>query len=291
MTTGEPDVRFEPAISAVELDPAIRALRVAWDRAAGPMNARWSKRAAPRIQTCQEVVNRLAEYHAQIVDRTDVDLSAPTRWVAILESTARCISLADALIDQLRQGYASETAGTARILHEALDLAVALAAGDEAQAKSWLRGRQYPVKLAQHERTAFFARLIDDAEASVALDSAVAAHVAAAQEEMGVRLTDAVDAIHKISGRSYGMLSESAHNRRGGFADAIAVDLRRFSYGRHPDPGIRSHWIERGENLIEQACLDVPAALAEIVGVDAVREAALQLVNTINLARTRYPLS
>jgi hypothetical protein len=46
-----------------------------------------------------------------VVDETDIDLEAATRWVAILESTSRCISLADALIDQLRQGYASETAG------------------------------------------------------------------------------------------------------------------------------------------------------------------------------------
>jgi hypothetical protein len=95
----------------VELEEEVAARRVVWDSHVGALNAAWSARAAPRIQTCQEVVTSLAGYHAKVVDETDIDLEAATRWVAILESTSRCISLADALIDQLRQGYASETAG------------------------------------------------------------------------------------------------------------------------------------------------------------------------------------
>jgi hypothetical protein len=107
----EADPVFEPPVRTDELDPTIRARRVEWDAALQPMNAHWSEHAEARIRSCQDVVDRLAEYHARVVDHTDVDLSAPTRWVAILESTGRCIGLADALIDQIRRGYASETAG------------------------------------------------------------------------------------------------------------------------------------------------------------------------------------
>jgi hypothetical protein len=88
----------------------------------------------------------------------------------------------------------------------------------------------------------------------------------------------------------YGELSASAHNLRRGFADALAVDLRRFTYGRHPDPRVRSHWIEWGEGLIEQTCLDVPAALAEIVGVDSVRAQTLEIVAQLQSARACNPL-
>jgi len=43
--------------------------------------------------------------------------------------------------------------------------------------------------------------------------------------------------------------------------------------------------------MIEQACLDVPAALAEIVGVDAVRETTLRLVTHLQVVREQYPFS
>src|SRR4051794_30149547 len=91
----------------------------------------WAERAEARLSALRQVVVTLAAMHRSVVDRTDIDLDAQTRWAAIVHSTARCISLADALIDQLWRGYTSETAGTARVLHEALELAVALSVGDE----------------------------------------------------------------------------------------------------------------------------------------------------------------
>ena len=289
--SAEADPVFEPPVRTDELDPTIRARRVEWDAALQPMNAHWSEHAEARIRSCQDVVDRLAEYHARVVDHTDVDLSAPTRWVAILESTGRCIGLADALIDQIRRGYASETAGTARVLHEALDLAVALAGGDESQARRWLGGKQYSTKRAQAERTAFFARLVADAQALAKIDPEVAERIAMAEQALGMPVDHAAEGIHEDSGRMYGDLSNSVHNRRRGFADSIVLELRRFNYGRHPDPRVRNRWIVIAEDLVHQTCLDVPSALAEIVGVDMVRETALQLAAQIPLARSRYPLS
>lgn len=193
-----------------ELNPAVAAARAEWDDDLAEVNAGWATHAAPRLQACQEVIEQLARFHAEIVDRTDIDLAAETRWVAILESTSRCLALADALVDQLRRGYASETAGTARVLHEALDLTMALAGGDALEARRWLRGKQYPQRQASRERTAYFARVIADSHRRAELEELAAPHLAGVEAEIGRPIRDVADAISAAAGRLYGELSAGA---------------------------------------------------------------------------------
>jgi hypothetical protein len=284
------DPAFHPPICAVEAGEDLRAERERFQRDMQPHTARWQPHAQARLDTAQEVVDSLARYHADVVDHTDVDLTANSRWVAILESTSRCIGLADALLDQLRRGYASETAGTARVLVEALDLAVALADGDEAEAKRWMRGKQYPTKTAARERRNVYARVIEGADRKDELAERAAATLAAVEAAAEKPIGSAADAMNYISGRVYGNLSAGAHNLRHGYSDGIAHALRLFTYGRHSDFRVRSVWIELGEGLIEQTCLDVATALAVIVGVEAVRDATLALTAHIHRARQLHPI-
>jgi hypothetical protein len=286
---------LEPVVGVSTISPSLARERKQWDTEIEALELYLAPRIAERIDAAQRAVDALASIHRDIIDHTDIDLRAGTRWVAVLEVTARCISIADSLVDQLRSGYAGETAGACRVLHEALDLAIALAAGDREELTRWLHGQQYPTRRAQQERTAFFGRLAE--QYADALGRKLEEEPALREQIEGLADAGAPvkrglsAALHSIGGRAYGELSSTAHNRRNAIGDGVAPGLRRFTYGPHPDPRVRGNYVQLVDGLVEQAVLDVGAALAEIVGFEAVGQRIAAILDALKTTRSRVDLS
>jgi hypothetical protein len=273
--------------------PEVERAREEWGQGAVNLEAILQPRIDGNIQACQLGLDALVELHREIVETTDIDLEAETRWVAIWEMCGRCIALANALLDQLRSGYATETTGTARVLHEAIDLALAVAEGPEELVRRWLRGKQISPKRASAEAHRFYERLTAGiAEQGQPLEEhPTYKRNLPEMAKLGIPIDQgAAGAIRYTSARAYGALSSGVHNRRAGVRASASPELRQFSYGPHPDPRIRADFVEEATGHIERTLLDVGTCLAEILGVDRVRPIVIAHTTAIHVTRDEQSL-
>ena len=67
------------------------------------------------LAACQHAVDVLIEHDRRIAERSDIDLEAQTRWVALWELSSRCLSVANLLLDELRLGYTGDPRHDARL--------------------------------------------------------------------------------------------------------------------------------------------------------------------------------
>jgi hypothetical protein len=118
----EPVGDFEVELHGEELAADVVAARQEAAAADELIAAILQPRFDGHILASQTAIDALIDAHRQIVDRTDLDLDAETRPLAVWELAGRCLALATALLDQLRLGYGPETVGTMRVLHEAVNL-------------------------------------------------------------------------------------------------------------------------------------------------------------------------
>lgn len=261
---------FEPPINAEELSAAAHGARLAHDRQVAAAEELLGPRIAGHLQACELAIDELVDAHRQLVEQTDIDLEAETRWVAIWELAGRCLSVARALIAQLRDAYAAETVGTMRVLHEAANLLVVAADVEEERlTRRWLAGEHVPQREARSHIHAAQERIVEQAR------------------ERGVEIEGDVA---ELTRELYGILSQGAHNDRPGFADSVFRTGRVFSYGPHPNPLVRAAYVDYASELIEQIVMEVGDALAVIYGGDWYRETVRPLVTALHAVRDDQPI-
>jgi hypothetical protein len=264
------DQDFEPPIRDRLIPAAVAAARL--ENAAAEANL--VQLLQPRIEgnlgACQEAVNVLVEQHRHVAEASDIDLEAETRWVALWELSGRCLGVANLLLDELRLGYTSETAGTMRVLHEAANL-LAVATHEETGrlTRRWLSRRRVEQRRA---RAAIGA-------AQRAIDQAL--------QEQGVEIEGDLE---ELTRQIYRVLSKGAHNDREGFSDAHSSAGRLFVYGSHPSPVVRATWLSYASELLEQVILEVGDALTRFYGGDWYRETVRPLVHGLHAVRADQPL-
>jgi len=265
----QPDL--EPPIGRRDLPDAVQAARRGADELTARLDAAIQPRIDAHLSIYEEAVERLISTHRALVDQTDLEIGAATRWAAIWELSGRCLAISKVLIHDLRGGFASEAIGTVRALHEANQLLGALTFHEEEEAvRRWLAGDYV---------TPQQARTILGSKQALALER---------MREAGIEPVggDVVELGREI----YGFMSESAHHRRGGFRDSISPDLRRFVFGPHPDARIRATYVEYAGHLLEEVVMVVGDAFADFLGRDYYTNTVTPLIQSLERVREQMPL-
>jgi hypothetical protein len=261
---------LEPEIGQRPLPEEVEELRAAYLATLPALDEVFLPRIDGHILALDQAIHRLTDLHAAVIDRSDIDLAAETRWAALWELSGRCLALANLLLAELRLGYTAETVGTIRVLDEAYHLLHAVAADNEGElTRRWLRGETVMPR---------DARAVMDAEQ---------VEVGRALAEQGVELAgDVAD----LAGEIYGPLSKGAHNARPGFKESFSRPLRQFNYGPHPDPRQRAVYVDYASELIEGVVISVGSALARFFGGDWYRETIPPMQQELEAIRQALPI-
>jgi hypothetical protein len=135
-----PRKKLEPEITQRPLPEETRAVRAHYEQAMRGLEELLRPRLEGHLLVLQGSIDRLVELHAAVVDQSDIELGAETRWAALWELSGRCLALANLFVAELRMGITAETAGTIRVTDEAAHLLHAVAADEDgALARRWLR--------------------------------------------------------------------------------------------------------------------------------------------------------
>jgi hypothetical protein len=266
------ETEFEPLLHETDLGAEVANLRLiaaAEDREA-------TKQLQPRIdghlRVCEDAIDELIAWHRKLVDQSDLDLSAATRWVAIWELSGRCLGISKLVIYEMRGGFTSEAAGTLRTLHEAVHLLTAVSFTEEdAITRRWLDGDYVRPREAR------------DAMARQA------AHAQVLMREAGIEPEETAP-IEELGRQVYDVLSRPAHHRRGGFDESISRRLRLFVYGPHPSAQTRATHVLYAGELIEEVLITVGGAFGSIFGAGYYREHVKPLQETFAQVRSLFPL-
>ncbi len=260
---------FEPTVAVTAPDPAVELTRAAWDRRCSCLGAVVQPRIAGHLHAYQLVIDDLANVHAAIADQTDLDLSDYTRPLAIWEMSGRAISLAHALIDQLRREYAAQTVGTARLMHESTVLLEAFLVAPPALVSKWLDGEHIPQRDARAEQGKLAvegSHIAKESGAPLEGDPRYRALVASLGPTGLHGDADPETVIRHIAREEYREFSHErgGHNDRQGLTFARTATLRRFVYGRQPDPLVRAEFVEEAGHDIERVLISVGYAFARV---------------------------
>jgi hypothetical protein len=262
---------LEPEIRQRHLAARVEALRQGYEASLPAFEAILQPRLEGHLLILQYSIDRLIELHVAVVEQSDVDLEAETRWVALWEVAGRCLSLANLFLAELELGYTAETVGTIRVLNEAMLLLDAIAGDRDGNlVRRWLDGDTVMPRVARP--------VVGDVQAAAVAELL----------ERGVELQggDVVE----LSRTIYGDLSKGAHNTRPGFGDSVSRPLRRFNYGPHPDPRQRAIYIDFASELIEGTLLSVGSALARFFGGEWYRDTIPPLQQELEAVRNALPI-
>ena len=278
---------LEPLLTERALLRGVVRARREWEAGAANLDLALQPLIDDLVNVCRLTLGVLAGMHCELADRTDLDLSAETRWLAIWEISGHSIALANALVDQVEDGHTVELGGTTRALLEALALALAMAGGDEALVRRWLRGDYVKPKEASVGRRQLYERFTGDQTRRgepIELHPEYRAR-RAGLAELGIDADRGMAGVlDSISGRVYGALSKIAHNTRAAIAPEVSVSLRRFSYGPHPDARVRLRYAIESIAHVKTTILDIGTAIAVIAGLDAVRPHVLEATARLHRA-------
>jgi hypothetical protein len=263
---------FEPQLGRRDLPAETIRLRDLADEQMALITVEIQEGIDAHLAAYRHVVDSLIHTHEEIAERSDIDLEAETRWVATWELSGRCLAVSRVLLHDLQGGFAAEAVGTLRALHEAVQLLSALAFHlEDDAARCWLAGEWIRPK---------DARKIQGRKQELALERMAEAGI---EPEGGD--------IMALGQEIYSHMSESAHHQRGGFRESVAVALRRFAYGPHPDPTVRAAWVDYAGELLEEVTLVVGDAFADMVGREYMLEYVRPLQASLVAVRESYPLS
>ena len=263
---------LEPPIRSRELPAEVVAKRLEADAEAAILDGLAQPSIDRHIETYQAAVDALIGMHRSLADDTDIEIGADTRWAAIWEMSGRCLAVSNVLLHDLRGGFASESIGTVRALHEATQLLSALAFHEEEDAtRRWLAGEWIRPREA---------REVQGRKQALADERMQEAGV----EPVGGDVAQLGRDIYKI-------LSEGSHHQRAAMGESIAPALRRFAYGPHPSVHTRASYVEFAGHLLEEVVLVVGDAFADIRGRDFYVEQVRPLIDAMNRARAEAPLS
>lgn len=247
MTESDPDpfADVEPPIAPAVLPTEVRAQRELADGDYQRLDSEWQPRIDAHLYALQRAVDSEIIAHRAIADRTDIALAVDTRWSAIWELSGRSLSICQVVLHDLRGGFTSQATGNVRSMYEAAELLTALSFHrEDTDLRRWLAGEWVRPKAARE----------------------VMQRKQAAAHERMVEVGEVPEGDIMKSGLAiYDDLSQAAHHRRGGFPDALSVDLRQFSYGPHPNAEVRARNVLVVGHLLEMALMSVIDALADVL--------------------------
>ena len=239
------------------------------------------------VAVCRDSLDLLAHIHEQIAEQTDLDLESGGRWLATWELSGHAIALGYGILGQVETGSVATLRSSMRALVETLGLVMAVSGGDESLVRRWLRGKYISPKEARAAQQRFYERVLAPLNARgepIELHPEYRAR-RGGLEELGLDPdAGAAGVLDEINSRVYGDLSGATHSTRSSIGPSISRHMRRFSYRRHPDAGVRLELAAEAASHIETAVLEVGTGLGEIIGLDYVRPqivAAYQTLATV----------
>ena len=249
----------------------------------------------------QTAVEELIRGHSMLANETDIDLRAETRWVALWELSGRCISLAHALLVELRNGLTAQVSGTSRLMFEAVSLLEAFTVAPDDLVRQWLDGKHVPQRKAREQlnQLAEEGAGIEDDHQFQALAAAIRADPryrarAAEQKKQGAPASGGVaDLLTFVSSAEYQELSHArgGHNDRPGLRDSVDPELRLFHYGPHPDPEVRAVYVQQAGHDIERVVIVVGYTLSRFFFGPAYQENRIHtLQRALRTVREERPL-
>jgi hypothetical protein len=263
---------LEPELHARDLPDDVVRLRMAADAEAAAREQVLQARIDAHLAVYTDVIDVLVANHERLADASDLEIGADTRWSAMWELAGRALSTARVWLHDLRGGFTTETDGTARALHEAVQLLSALQFDvDGAAVRRWLAGEW-----------------VRPGEAR-ALQQAAQEH--ARQEMQAAGLAPALGDLQQLGRTIYSLMSESAHHQRAGLAASIAPRLRRYVYGPHPDPTHRAAHVDVASEVFEEVVLVVGSAIGQMVGGDYWNRLIRPLQERLEQVRRLHPLA
>lgn len=261
---------LEPEIAQGEPPADVERDRAALEAGRGVLEAVLNPRLEGHLLVLRQQIDALQESHRLIGEQSDVTVVTETRWAAIWELCGRCLSLARLLLDELGLGYTAETAGTIRVLDEAVHLLHAVVAdADGDLVRRWLAGDTVMPR---------------DVRPIIAAEQAQADAVLADQ---GI---DSEGDVVQLGREIYGHLSQAAHNARPGFAESVSRPLRIFVYGPHPDPRQRAVYMDYASEALEGVVIGVGSGLARFLGGDWYRQTIPPMQEQLAAVREALPI-
>jgi hypothetical protein len=199
------------------------------------------------LDNCRIALKALADQHAVLADRSDMNLNGDNRWAARWRLAAAAIAYANALVDLTDGGYGDTALPMSRALYEALGvLGVVNDTAEQTVLDHWLEDREIQPKKVRAAAERQAKRIAEDAA------------------EHGVELD--VEDIRAQMEQIYRVLSDVSHARRSGLRGMVSVPLRRAIYREHPDPFARAHAAVSTVLAVEATILGVGDALAAFYG-------------------------
>ena len=230
-----------------ELAPDVAAAREAADALAAITGPALEPTLEAVLGNCRIALKALADQHAHLADRSDMDLDGDTRWATRWRLAAAAIAYANALVDLTDGGYVDSALPTQRALYEAVGvLGVVNDDAEQTILDHWLEDREVQPKKV---------RAAAERQAKRITEEAV---------EHGVEF-DVVDISAQME-QIYSVLSDVSHVRRSGLRGMVSVPLRRAVYRAHPDPVARAHATVSTVLAVEATILGVGDALAAFYG-------------------------
>ena len=130
-----------------ELAPDVAAAREAADALAAIMGPALEPTLEALLANCRIALKALADQHARLADRSDMDLDGDTRWAARWRLAAAAIAYANALVDLTDGGYVDSALPTQRALYEAVGvLGVVNDDAEQTILDHWLEDREVQPK-------------------------------------------------------------------------------------------------------------------------------------------------
>jgi hypothetical protein len=230
-----------------ELTPDVLAAREAADAIAAVAGPALGPTMEVVLTNCRIALKALADQHAVLADRSDMDLDGDTRWAARWRLAAAAIAYANALVDLTDRGYGDTGLPMSRALYEALGvLSVVNDTAEQTILARWLEDREIQPKKVRAAAERQAKRIAENAG------------------EHGFELN--VEDISAQMEQIYGVLSDVSHARRSGLRGMVSVPLRRAIYREHPDPFARAHSTVSTVLAVEATILGVGDALAAFYG-------------------------
>jgi hypothetical protein len=228
-------------------DPEVRSVRARDDEIDARNREILEPAISAHLDAYRAAVNELRSAHEPVADQTDLDLVAADRPSSLWLLSGRAISTADAALMLLRAGYATEVASLLRSLHECCRLLSAVMHDDD-MLRIWLRDRgSLNVKRVM---------------------AAVDKWERRSQLEMVKAGVPPPRTTKDPLARTYGRLSDFAHDRRRHLVDQVSVPTRRMPIGPHPDVRVRAALVSETGLFVSELVTVSGSALATLLGRD-----------------------
>jgi hypothetical protein len=260
------------------------------------------------LDVYQAAIDELARTHALLIEQSDLVEHSTTRSVAVWELAGRAISLAHALLDQLRRGYGPQTIGTTRLMFEAATLLEAFSEAPEEIVRKWLDGGHVPVSEARKHLVALAVRTAaESAESGSAVEKnpaylALVAEIEATKDyqefieqrrKNGSPIEGVAAIVEYLNRGEYGQMSHQrgGHNDRAGLSWAGDIRLKQFFYGPHPDPRVLAKYIDDAREDIERVVIVVGYSMARFfLGPSYQEETIRPMQQSFETVRRTLPL-